>query len=260
MLGELDDREQQRVEQHLATGCESCKQSLLEILEGVDLLFEIGPTAELRGDRAAAILARARVLHAEQAIDRNAGFVWRREWPTLAVSLMALAAGWLLAATIWPLLKYSQEPSHSSGQTAGSTKLGDQRPVSVPTSRIGLGYFQDLAGHLNRPDAPYQTTLVASRTVLRARSIQGLVICDTLARELHFYGRSFPPSPAGSDYVLWIGGASIAQPVETLKIAVDGSCKAVVPLPRSKYERVFITLEPSGTLPPEPTGTTQLSF
>ncbi|MEZ6137416.1 MAG: anti-sigma factor [Pirellulaceae bacterium] len=252
VLDELDATERQEVQQHLASNCECCQQHLAELVEGVGLLFEIAPTAELRADRAAAILSRARASQAAAPLGRD--------WLTLPASLLALAAGLFIAATIWPATPIGGGGSTSVRQE--SAKRANEVGEGTPSSEHRLGDFQDLARRLHLPSqTSYQTTFVASRAMPGSTGLQGLVICDLLARELHFFGRSFPPAPAGRDYVLWIGGISVpAQPLATLTVGVDGNCRSVVPLPDGDFEGVFVTLEPSGDPPSKPSGDAQLTF
>jgi len=244
-LSLLDEPAQQRVAAHLATGCEECRQQLLEVTEAWSALPEALPHAAPPAEIRQRLLERIREDCKRQAfqftavaepdlVEPRARSVEPRAksstaWLFVAASLVGLLAGYWWGAT-----------------NSRDTMLAARYQSELSESRRTFG-----------ANEIFLASLDASMV---QRQWLGHLIWDGMAEQLHVYATGLPEPAEDETYRLWFVTENDEwTAVGALAEHTPGMFAAVLDLPtlRSDWTRAVVTLEPSGTGEPpaaQPTG------
>ncbi len=241
-LGELDGELSARFDAHLAEGCSNCREALSDVVAGIDLLYDLAPTASLNDALRGDILDRVRTNSSQSGLSEPFAPSLVSPSPTVAThvvafaSIGAVAAGFILAMLLFP----SKLPQDT--RTAGQRI--DGRPG-----------FQSHAGELSGPDRVpptlrmaddefRMTSFVSLRPPAKADGPHGTVIWDPLAGEVHFFGFGCRGGLVDTQYVLWVEDSTNGN-VESIPLDVDnkGRCQAVMSASTDFPPQVFVTIE-----------------
>jgi anti-sigma-K factor RskA len=238
-LDSLSPRESEQVAEHLAAGCTDCQQYLDEVRAEWALLADTLPAAtppahvkadlitRVRAESAASSDRRGYALSPEpepvtvprdDGITASARWRWQSVLPYVAATLCGVALGyWFVrgAATDSSLV----DRYHSQ-------LLQAQRTFGTPQMRFAALHVTE-----NRPD------------------VNGYLIWDSVAGELHVYAFDLGPPPEGSVYRIWfVADDDTWTPAGDLSVGTDGVGSTVLKVPAltKPTSRVVVTTEPAG--------------
>lgn len=223
-LGELSAAEQHNIEEHLQGGCEACNREFRALHDATELLYTIAPQVELTQARRDAIFHNAvsSSWEANQVVPDvpiQAGCARKHDMrPGLGYGLLALVAGFVLVMLV-PAAARRSSPSQSLTQQQFVYALEGEREELA--SKLKFVSFKEVsandASHRQQPDSQPQ--------------LLGFLLVDARAREIHLLGRLEETGLTDvPKFELSIITAS-ERVVHPLKIDLQGSCRALVPLP-----------------------------
>ncbi len=230
-LGALDGEELGPFEVHLASGCPSCQNQIMEARETLTLLpRSLPPLHPPPGVRAKLLDQIEAEAARPMAKAQRPGWIW---WGTGAGALVAasllIALGWNLWATRQELQRL--EARMAALRTEVAQKDETLRLLSDPQVRL-----VSLAGLPASPGA-------AGRLLWNPVTRRGLLVATGLP--------SIPPDRA---YELWAIAGNETVPAGVFTVEGGRALLRLPPLPEAKtFDKFAVTLEPAGGLP-KPTG------
>jgi hypothetical protein len=238
-LDSLDPRESEQVAEHLAAGCTDCQQYLDEVRAEWAALADTLPAAIPAAHVKANLLTRIRAESAAPAgvrrgyaltpepepvtvsrddrITTGARWRWQSVLPYVSATLCGVALGYWFAR--------GAATDSSLVDRYHARLLQAQRTFGAPQMR-----FAALRLSESRPD------------------VNGYLIWDSVAGELHVYAFDLGPPPEGSVYRIWFVADDDAWiPAGDLSIGPDGVGSTVLKVPAltKPTSRVVVTTEPA---------------
>jgi hypothetical protein len=233
-LDSLEPREKQQVADHLA-GCLDCKRHLEDVRESwatlAGTLQPASPPPRLKADLLARLSAepRSQTIRSRQIFSaapepvtllresRNTegAWRWRSVAPYVAVTLCGIALGFWFGR--------SRTIDSQLVDRYHSQLLHAERTFGAPQMRFAALHVFD-----NRPN------------------VQGYLIWDSLAEELHAYAFDLKPPGEGAAYRLWFDSNGTWIAAGDLNVGLHGVCSAVLSTPPSENPttRIVVTTEP----------------
>ena len=238
-LGGLDPDDRRRVDQHLATGCDSCQAALLESMRVAGQLLDAVEPVEPSRTVKQALLARVR--REVPAPPASASQATRSPGWLAAVAAVILAVG---------LGVYSQSLRNRS-DSLRALLVEEQA-----SRRSAEELLRDLESRIAVLAAPNATavSLAGQGDTAEARARAFL---DPESRQLTLFVYDLPPLPPGQTYQLWLIVNGTPVSAGTFDVAPDGSAEFEADLlpPRDPGGTLTmaVTAEPAGGVP-QPTG------
>lgn len=237
-LDVLEPGESAQVAEHLAAGCADCRQCLDDVRAAwasmADMLPPIAPPPELK----AVVLARARADTAPRPARPRA--IECAEFSERA-SVAAPRAG----RTGAPARRWRFALPYVAALLAGIA-LGCWFAQGTPSDRRLIARYHDQLQQAERTFGAPRMRYASLHTSDDRQRVQGTLIWDDVAAELHVYAFDLDPPPDGSIYRLWFV-ADDASWIHAGDLAVGpgGVCSAVisVPAPARLTSRVAVTTE-----------------
>ncbi|GAB5405494.1 MAG: hypothetical protein Aurels2KO_37250 [Aureliella sp.] len=250
-LGELDSELSAKFDDHLAGGCPDCRRGLAEVIDGIDVLYESAPSRALSDSKRSAILDRV-----EQHVSRESNAPVAKSYsarkPLSAVGATtagacSIAAGWLLAMTLFPVTHKDAEQSERQVSQADDS-------LKMPAGT--LADAEPIPSELRMADDEFRTTkFVSLRYSAKPFGPSGKIIWDPLAGEVHFFGSGFLRPSEGEQVVLWVEDR-LEERLRSISLEINdlGQCRAVVPASTLVPPRVFATAESASAIADKPSG------
>ena len=253
-LDALDPAERSEIEQHLAGGCDTCRQELSrwqEVVGLVALADAETPPAALKP----LLLQRARAVAAGA--------------PKIPLRLIVPLAAAATAVLVWGAVHDSNLRTELEQQTQVASSLRiDLNVARENLKRAGAQLAakeQDLAGLRASLATAEQSLAILQAPGLRmvhlkqtpqAQPAEAHALISTDAHRALFYAFDLPPAAAGKVYELW-WITEKEGPVNAGIFAPDsrglGRIEASVPTDAGVIQAAAVTIEPAGGLP-KPTG------
>jgi anti-sigma-K factor RskA len=238
-LDSLGPRECEQVAEHLAAGCKDCQQYLDEVRAEWAALADTLPAATPPAHVKADLLTRIRAESAPSSVRRGyalspepepvilsrddrtmqAGrWRWQSVLPYIAATLCGIAIGYWFAR--------GAATDSSLVDRYHAQLMQAERTFGTPQMRFAALHLSE-----NRPD------------------VNGYLIWDSVAGELHVYAFDLGALPADSIYRIWfVADDDTWIPAGDLSVGPDGVCCTVLKVPAREEpaSRVVITTEPAG--------------
>ena len=229
-LGTLDDQERQKLESHLASGCDTCESALREArLVADDLVYAIAPVAPSAEVRERLLERVRQDASARTSSQRSRRGIWL---PLATAASVALAIG--LTFHVLSLRQIIEQERRARFEL-------EER----------LARAQESIGAFTSPDI--QTVSLTGQGPTPGAKARAFV--DPANRRLFLYVYDLPAPPVGRTYQLWV--IVDGTPVSVGTFGVDPSGNARLdsePLPAfAGAVTVAVTEEPEGGVP-QPTG------
>jgi len=228
-LGALDDQERERLEAHLAAGCEECESAMEEARRiADDLAHAIEPVAPSPAVRER-LLERARQDASRSAFERPRRGLWLPL--ATAASLAAVLGLGLHVVSLQRVIDQERTARVELERELARAEESVRALTSLTTQTVSL------AGQGPAPDA-------------RARAF-----IDVPNRRLLLYVYDLPAPPPGRTYQLWVIVEGTPVSVGTFGVEPNGSARFDAE-PLLSFEggvTVAVTVEPEGGVP-QPTG------
>ncbi len=250
LLGELDQTDSIRVEQHLANGCASCSSEFVQILEGVELMYQAVPVTAITERRRQQIFQQA--LRAESPAAQSAEAVFsiagshmalrqsefkRSSFGLLSVqSVLALATGFLIMCGVQMWVGRNNNSQRSPQQAVNSNK-------TPGPSALGNALASDAE---IRQDSRNAISFISLSPKAAELNVNGYFLADLLSGELHVVGHFSKPPQPHEGYTATVVSSS-TETVYPLTIEAGGLFKLKVPLPVDPIREIIVrsSTEPS---------------
>lgn len=238
LLSELSDREEAAIEQHLRNRCRQCELELKRVQEGIELLAEAAPRADMSEKQIDTLVCRAKqaaMPRMEIALGRDVAV---DSWDWLNAFRIGQYAASLAAGILLVLLLTRDDAS--SRDAAIALHPNESSLPSIP-AKAGSNSAQVLGLEQQRSvQGKFSFVSLEGRSV-NPQGI-GFAVVDEVSGELHFLAKRVPSPPPGSQYVLWIVSLESEVRIPLIREA-NGFCKAIVPLPVDPVRHIEVRFE-----------------
>ena len=264
-LGSLEAEERQAVEQHLASGCDSCAAELAEWREVVGMV-PLETPSRAAPDLKPQLLARVRA-EAPAAPPRQSGSVarrrigWAAPFAAAALALLAIATyremGWRSERARLEAERGRQAQSIAGLQRELEAARGDMAKVSaalaqregdLTTLRAALSRAEEALSIVQRPGL----NLVALKETKDSPPAAGHILLSAPTGKALFYAFDLPPVPQGKTYELW-WITEKEGPVPAGLFQTDerglGRIETTIPAGAGAVQAAAVTVEDAGGVP-----------
>jgi len=229
-IGALTGAEKEKLERHLAAGCEICEPELVIFWETAGRLPYALPQRKLRRELKDTIRNR---------LDQEYKVPVQSNWKRALLAAASIIFVMLAAALFW---KQNRELVQKESEISQMQHVLRQQTQEIEWLRDPSVQLALLTGLQPTPAAK-------AKMLWSPNASKGIFYCDWL-----------PPLPAGKSYQLWVIGAK--GPVSAGVFDPDARGSAVVTVSKVSYQggalQFAVTIEPRGGVP-QPTGSMVLA-
>ncbi|MBZ0110957.1 MAG: anti-sigma factor [Thermoanaerobaculia bacterium] len=264
-LEALEGEDRRQLEEHLASGCATCRAELEELKRDLAVLAEavssVEPSPEIRQRLMDQLPGQSpKIVPFGSRLNTAAA-------PSATDDSIAAPSSGLLSVGLWRGLAMA---AALTGVLLGLATFWQQRELgAVRYERDRLvGQLERNHGQLEelRSEAKALASEVSALTSRQARQVvlagleeapgaKALAYVDEVQSTARFYAFDLPATPSGHEYQLWVISAGVPASAGVFTVEEDGSARVEISaLPAERpIDAWAVTIEPSGGVP-QPTG------